>query len=234
MWYQSVSARSMPPARLPSVGTIHPATTAATAATSATAIVPTAGDARAPARRPGPARGEPAADDAGSRAATTRRADDQLGLPEGAESAQRLRDQDQRGEPRARARRAARGRRSSAGSARAQPDEPPKPSAPARSPPARRSRRGRRRTPSTPLARRARRRRPRHHRAAARLLDHVGALARRRPCPRRRASRSAASGPSRPPLAARSSAFSRCRCCNWARSARESRQASTKLRTGLT
>ncbi len=29
MWYQSVSARSMPPARLPSVGTIQPANTAA-------------------------------------------------------------------------------------------------------------------------------------------------------------------------------------------------------------
>ena len=31
MWYQSESARSMPPARVPRVGTIHPATTTATA-----------------------------------------------------------------------------------------------------------------------------------------------------------------------------------------------------------
>ena len=55
MWYQSESARSMPPARLPSVGTAHAATSAATTtatsrAASGRPAAPAGPDSR---RRPG-------------------------------------------------------------------------------------------------------------------------------------------------------------------------------------
>ncbi len=56
MWYQRVSARSMPPARLPSVGTIQAAATAAQAAAASQIATRAAGGAGGVGAGPGPRR----------------------------------------------------------------------------------------------------------------------------------------------------------------------------------